>query len=138
MRNCGQLETPCALAFGPRPATPTYLAFPYGAKTLASLAFECGAEARDTSAFLCWTETPRAVALLKGSNREILLHRVHFVTKFVQRVRIVISSVPHDTAAQLRFVSLYRRRIAIGRRAEFNHISCNEIVGILPNVNQIV
>ena len=91
-----------------------------------------------TSAFLCWTETPRAVALLKGSNREILLHRVHFVTKFVQRVRIVISSVPHDTAAQLRFVSLYRRRIAIGRRAEFNHISCNEIVGILPNVNQIV
>ena len=42
-----------------------------------------------TSAFLCWAETPRAVALLKGSDREILSRRVHFVTKFVERVRIV-------------------------------------------------
>ena len=42
-----------------------------------------------TSVFLCWAETPRAVALLKGSDREILSRRVHFVTKFVERVIIV-------------------------------------------------
>ena len=32
------------------------------------------------------------MALLKGSDREILSRRVHFVTKFAERVRIVISA----------------------------------------------
>ena len=73
-------------------ATPTILAFPYGAKTRAISAFECGAETQAISAFLYEEETPRAVALLKESHCEILSCRVHFVTKFAERVRIVISA----------------------------------------------
>ena len=39
-----------------------------------------------------WLEMPRALAFLKGSNREILPRRVQFVTINVDKVRTVISS----------------------------------------------
>ena len=72
--------------------TPTCLAFLCGSEALASLAFVCGPETRATSAFLYEEEIPQAMALLKGSDCEILSCQVHFVTKIVEKVRIVISS----------------------------------------------
>ena len=49
------------------------MAFSCGSETLAILAFECGFKMRATPAFLYEEETSRAMALLKGSNHEILL-----------------------------------------------------------------
>ena len=41
-----------------------------------------------SSAFSFLAETPRAMTLLKRLNREILSCRIHFVTKFAERVII--------------------------------------------------
>ena len=48
---------------------------------------------RAGSEFLCGDETPRAMALLKGSDREIILFRVHFVLWFSDKVKTVISAL---------------------------------------------
>ena len=80
------------MAFLAKAATPTCLVFLCGLETLATPEFECGFETLASSAFLYGEETPRAVALLKGSDREILSCRVHFVAKIAEKVRIVISA----------------------------------------------
>ena len=86
------METPTLMALLARAATPACLAFLCGSKKLASWAFEYGFEKRATSTFLYEQETPRAVVLLKGSDREIFSCRVHFVAKIAEKVRTVISA----------------------------------------------
>ena len=60
------------------------------AATLASSAFLRGAATLASSAFLYEAETSRSVALLKGSDYEIILLQVHFVLWFSDKARIVI------------------------------------------------
>ena len=69
------------------------MAFLTWSAALAISAFLIWTRMLASSAFSFWAETPRVMALLKRLDREILSRRVHFVTKFVQRVRIVISAL---------------------------------------------
>ena len=81
-----------ASGLGASEETPRPMAFLIWSEPRATSAFLCWIEALATSALVCWAETPRAMAFLKGLDREILSCRVHFVTKFAERVKIVISA----------------------------------------------
>ena len=83
-------ETPKPMALPCRKETPKQLAFSCVEETRATLAFPCEATTLASSAFSFWVETPRTMALLKGPDRKILSFRVYFVTKFAERVKIVI------------------------------------------------
>ena len=85
-------ETPRPMAFLIWSETRATSAFLCWIEALATSAFLCWIEALATSALECWAETPRAMAFLKGLDPEILSCRVHFVTKFAERVKIIISA----------------------------------------------